>query len=135
MTTSMQMSSPLLNNNKKADVMSQSLDPHILSNNFKNMSTGKIASQQQPPSQYPLMTASKMMPVPESLMSPDCGGPLTQELLQSKLRTTNAVGSAIPRKGMRSFNGNVLLDDLRWNLLSHFILVALLIGLAGCPNL
>lgn len=68
------MSTSLIENIKKsssaADVMSQSLDLNNLRNN-------------------PLAAASKMMPVPESLMSPiDCGPIAAAHMLQQSTRIT-----------------------------------------------
>ena len=78
LTPSYQMSTSLIENIKKsssaADVMSQSLD----FNNLRNH-----GSSPGPYSQNPLTAASKMMPVPESLMSPDCGPMAATQMLQS----------------------------------------------------
>lgn len=91
---SFQMSTSLIENIKKSgsDVMSQSLDPHVLSNNLRNH-----AQQQQ---HNPLVAASKMMPVPESLMSPDCSPAAIQMLQTTRIVPSTAVnktGNAVKR--------------------------------------
>lgn len=94
-SSSFQMSTSLIENIKKSsssDVMSQSLDPHVLSNNLRNH-----AQQNQ---HNPLVAASKMMPVPESLMSPDCG-PAAMHMLHTAAPTTavNKAGNVL-KKGI-----------------------------------
>lgn len=68
------MTTSLIENIKTDSVMSQSLDPSALSNNQKNIIQQEILSKnlEQPLNAGPLAAASKMVPVPESLMSPDC---------------------------------------------------------------
>lgn len=84
-SSALQMSTSLIENIKKSDQMSQSLDPQILNNNFKNITTNDLSAKLNHSSnQYPLNAASKMMPVPESLMSPDCG----PSVIQSKIAAT-----------------------------------------------
>ena len=91
------MTKSLIENFTSDSIMTQSLDPTILGNSSMNTSmntsmTSSIMIRDSNPSPTnngnlyneqshipmlntsgPLVTASKMMPVPESLMSPDCG--------------------------------------------------------------
>lgn len=84
------MTKSLIENFTSDTLMTQSLDPAILASNNMNSSMTMRDSHPSPTqngnlyndqshipvinsSSGPLVTASKMMPVPESLMSPDCG--------------------------------------------------------------
>lgn len=96
LTPSYQMSTSLIENIKKsssaADVMSQSLDL----NNLRNSGGGLHGHALQ---QNPLAAASKMMPVPESLMSPDCGPISAAQMLPSSTRMVCRTGPVATRKG------------------------------------
>ncbi|GAB0091846.1 uncharacterized protein DMENIID0001_067320 [Sergentomyia squamirostris] len=95
----LQMTTSLIENIKNDSLMTQSLDPQVLSNNVKNVEHSTPRSP-QPTSHYngqqshvtpsggPLAAASKMMPVPESLMSPDCF-PSTQIVQKVILQPSN----------------------------------------------
>lgn len=95
----LEMTKSLIENFTSDNLMTQSLDPTILAGSNMNisMNSSMISSVMQDPlpspmnngnlyndqssipivqSSGPLVTASKMMPVPESLMSPDCGPPM-----------------------------------------------------------
>lgn len=105
----LQMTTSLIENIKNESLMTQSLDPQVLSNNVKNVENSTARSPQpthyngektlssnfsgqQPhmtPTGGPLAAASKMMPVPESLMSPDCF-PSTQLVQKVILQPSNA---------------------------------------------
>ncbi|KAJ6648293.1 Centrosomal protein of 97 kDa [Pseudolycoriella hygida] len=100
-----QMSTSLISNIKNdSNLMIQSLDPNLLSNNIKShsnvhevstRSTNQIsvASNQSNERQgNPLTAASKMVPVPESLMSPDC--PPTNTVHRTALTSSNALHSS-----------------------------------------
>lgn len=98
----LEMTKSLIENFTSDSLMTQSLDPTILgvaslnnsmissihpsSNNLYNDQSNIPIVQ----SSGPLITASKMMPVPESLMSPDCGPPAIVQRPISAL-TTNSV--------------------------------------------
>lgn len=98
----LEMTKSLIENFTSDSLMTQSLDPTILgvaslnnsmtssihpsSNNLYNDQSNIPIVQ----STGPLITASKMMPVPESLMSPDCGPPAIVQRPISAL-TTNSV--------------------------------------------
>lgn len=104
-TPSFQMSTSLIENIKKsssaADVMSQSLDLNQFRNNGGN----------------PLAAASKMMPVPESLMSPDCGPAMVAtaaQMLQSSrnaVAVNNRMGSVVKRGEWPTV---MISDDYEW---------------------
>ncbi|XP_055595956.1 uncharacterized protein LOC129746357 isoform X2 [Uranotaenia lowii] len=91
-----EMTKSLIDNITSDNIMSQSLDPNMLNNSTNNNSlmnasmhesivltkqggvNGANLYNDQPPATQiilggPLAAASKMVPVPESLMSPDCG--------------------------------------------------------------
>lgn len=94
------MSTSLIENIKKsssaADVMSQSLDLNNLRNN-------------------PLAAASKMMPVPESLMSPiDCGPIAAAHMLQQSTRITHS------SSGVASRAGNALKKGEKVNWITYY---------------
>lgn len=97
LTPSYQMSTSLIENIKKsasaADVMSQSLDM----NNLNLRSNGFHAN--------PLVAASKMMPVPESLMSPDCGPLAHAQMLQA---STRVVAGSANRMGCAGKKGTAI---------------------------
>ncbi|XP_055681002.1 centrosomal protein of 97 kDa [Lutzomyia longipalpis] len=92
----LQMTTSLIENIKNDSLMTQSLDPQVLSNNVKN--TTESTTRSSPQGQHfngqqthtggPLAAASKMMPVPESLMSPDCF-PSTQIVQKVILQSNN----------------------------------------------
>lgn len=83
----LEMTNSLIENFTSDSIMTQSLDPTILSLNSSMTSSvretlpssNNLYNEQSSipivQSSGPLITASKMMPVPESLMSPDCGPP------------------------------------------------------------
>ncbi|XP_059618177.1 centrosomal protein of 97 kDa isoform X2 [Phlebotomus argentipes] len=83
----LQMTTSLIENIKNDSLMTQSLDPQVLSNNVRNTENSRSVFNGQPAG--PLAAASKMMPVPESLMSPDCF-PSTQIVQKVILQPTNA---------------------------------------------
>lgn len=119
----LEMTKSLIENFTSDNLMTQSLDPTILasagSNSFMNSSMTSSVREPHPSlplkngnlyndqscipivySSGPLVTASKMMPVPESLMSPDCGPPpITQQRPISALTasTTNYTTSSSVR--------------------------------------
>lgn len=96
----LEMTKSLIENFTSDNLMTQSLDPTILASGNLNvslmnssmnssimqdshpssMNNGNLYNDQSSipivQSSGPLVTASKMMPVPESLMSPDCGPPM-----------------------------------------------------------
>ena len=95
----LEMTKSLIENFTSDNLMTQSLDPTILAGSNLNVSinssmTSSMMQDSHPSpinngnlyndqssipivqSSGPLVTASKMMPVPESLMSPDCGPPM-----------------------------------------------------------
>lgn len=95
----LEMTKSLIENFTSDSLMTQSLDPTILAGSNLNLSmnssmmsssihdphpspmnNGNLYNDQSSipivQSSGPLVTASKMMPVPESLMSPDCGPPM-----------------------------------------------------------
>lgn len=109
----LEMTKSLIENFTSDSLMTQSLDPTILAatniNNSMNssmtssiyephpstMNNGNLYNDQSAipimNSSGPLITNSKMMPVPESLMSPDCGPPtIIQQRPLSTLVSTNA---------------------------------------------
>lgn len=105
------MTKSLIENFTSDSLMTQSLDPTILAatniNNSMNnsmttsiyephpstMNNGNLYNDQSAipivNSSGPLVTNSKMMPVPESLMSPDCGPTIIQQRPVSTLVSTN----------------------------------------------
>jgi centrosomal protein CEP97 len=87
-TQLLEMTKSLIENFTSESLMTQSLDPTLLLNTSSPresphpspMNNGNLYNEQSNipiigQSSGPLVTASKMMPVPESLMSPDCGPP------------------------------------------------------------
>jgi centrosomal protein CEP97 len=114
----LEMTKSLIENFTNDSIMTQSLDPGILAG-VNNMNSSMTSSFHEPTppvtnngnlyndqSSIPILqstgpqslkTASKMMPVPESLMSPDCGPPMImQQRPVSALTstTTNQASSA-----------------------------------------
>ena len=98
----LEMTNSLIENFSSENLMTQSLDPTILtatsmtaSIRESHPSTNNLYNDQSSipivQSSGPLITASKMMPVPESLMSPDCGPPaiIQQHRPISTLTSTN----------------------------------------------
>lgn len=93
----LEMTKSLIENFTNDNIMTQSLDPGILAGSNMNISMTSSMLDPSPPvinngnlyndqssipilqSTGPLQTASKMMPVPESLMSPDCGPPMIMQ--------------------------------------------------------
>lgn len=124
----LEMTKSLIENFTSDNLMTQSLDPTILAGSSLNssMTTSTIGSlvQDTHPSHNngnlyndqssipivqssgPLITASKMMPVPESLMSPDCGSPpihmISQHRPVSTLTSSTTNYTATAARSMRS---------------------------------
>jgi centrosomal protein CEP97 len=120
----LEMTNSLIENFTNDNIMTQSLDPGILAGNCSsNMGTAEtsLIHGSSPPtlnnanlyndqsiipilqSSGPLQTASKMMPVPEALMSPDCGPPLIvqQRPVSTLILSTAASG---PGRNIRYSN-------------------------------
>lgn len=104
----LEMTKSLIENFTSDSLMTQSLDPTILAGSSLNssmtssirephpstMNNGNLYNEQSSipivQSSGPLVTASKMMPVPESLMSPDCGPPMIIQQRPVSALTTSA---------------------------------------------
>lgn len=109
----LEMTKSLIENFTSENLMTQSLDPTILGG--VSLNNSMISSVREPHSSSnnlyneqssipivqstgPLITASKMMPVPESLMSPDCGPPVIVQQPQrpvSALTTSSTTFSSV----------------------------------------
>lgn len=103
----LEMTKSLIENFTSDSLMTQSLDPTILGSPIMNssmtssiyephpspMNNGNLYNDQSAipivQSSGPLITNSKMMPVPESLMSPDCGPPTIQQRPVSTLASSS----------------------------------------------
>lgn len=111
--TLIEMSTSLIENvsNMSGSIMSQSLDATILSSPTPRATVAETSASstraaiaqlndQQAKQCNPLASASKMVPVPESLMSPDC--PPTNHAVTSKTATpaNNKVSSIKSTKGL-----------------------------------
>lgn len=139
--TLIQMSSSLIENvnndhsNGSNSIMVQSLDPTILSSPLSRSSSSDAASStrsvipqlndQQARQSCPLVAASKMVPVPESLMSPDCP-PLGVSSVHQRSTSnipTNANSNASPNNKLTSLKSNrgtyTFNIDNRLRLLHH----------------
>lgn len=121
----LEMTKSLIENFTSDSLMTQSLDPTILAGSNLNISmnssmmSSSIQDQHPSPinngnlyndqssipivqSSGPLVTASKMMPVPESLMSPDCGPPMIiQQRPVSTLTSSNINYTTTNARNMR----------------------------------
>ncbi|XP_037926869.1 centrosomal protein of 97 kDa isoform X3 [Hermetia illucens] len=117
-TNIIQMTTSLIENIRNDTLMTQSLDgSNVAANNAKKTnnsysqdSTARIANQHNDPtptqlSGGPLVAASKMVPVPETLMSPDvCPSSTTPRAAVTSLNTQHYIGSSPSNK---SFKGTV----------------------------
>lgn len=120
----LEMTNSLIENFTNDSIMTQSLDPGILAGNCSPSLASSINSSMHeaiPPasnnanlyndqssipilqSSGPLQTASKMMPVPEALMSPDCGPPMIVQQRPVSTLISTAAASA-PGRNIRYTN-------------------------------
>lgn len=125
-----QMSSSLIENvttDQNGGIMVQSLDPTILSSPLSRSSSSDAQNvrsvipqlnDQQARQGSPLMAATKMVPVPESLMSPDCP-PLGVNTVHQRSQVT----SNIPTNANTNASPNNKLTTLKSNkgmIFAHF---------------
>lgn len=120
--TFIQMSSSLIENvntdqNGSSSIMVQSLDPTILSSPLSRSSSSEVPSarsvipllnDQQARQGSPLVAATKMVPVPESLMSPDCP-PLGVSNVHQRTTSnipTNTNSNALPNNKLTPLKSN-----------------------------
>lgn len=103
----LEMTQSLIENFTSDNLMTQSLDSSNMGGSIMNVSTTSAMVQDSHPSTTngnlyndqssipifqssgPFVTASKMMPVPESLMSPDCAPPMIQQRPVSNLTSSS----------------------------------------------